>query len=677
MTNPLLSVSQLEYELPDFAALRDEHYIPAFENAVQKHNEELDVIRGETRATFDNTVVALERSGQLLTAVMYVFYNKTASDTNDAIQAASEQIFPKFTAHMDSIRLDENLFGKLVELEKQHAAGDLELDVESGWLLKKYLEDFRHAGAELSEAERARVAKINERLAELEAEFDRRLLADSNDLAINLPDTARLAGLSENEIESCREAASVRNQEGYTIPLLNYSGHPMLASLDDRQLRQDILERTMSRGSRGNEYDTSELIIEALKLRKEKASLFGYESFAAYATSTQTAKSPENIHGVLRRIAPIARRNAEAEAKELLGYLEAEQSGSGLKAWDWDRYTERVRAEKYAVDTSKLKPYFELRRVLEDGVFFAAERLYGLRFTPRDDLVGYHPDNWIYQVDYEDGSRCGLYIFDPYARVSKTGGAWMNNLVDQSGLLGKLPIVVNNMNIPKPAKGKPALMTFDEVNTLFHEFGHTLHGLLSNVHYPRFSGTSVERDFVEFPSQVNEMWMLWPEVLENYAVHVETGEKLDKSWIEKIQATESFNQGYETTHYLKAAILDLALHESQETVSDLAKFESDAIADYGLDFDTVPTRYRTNYFAHIFAGGYSAGSYGYIWSEILDAESVDWFKANGGLTRENGKRFADMLLSRGGSSDTMQMARDFLGHEPSVEPLMKRRGLAD
>jgi peptidyl-dipeptidase Dcp len=451
----------------------------------------------------------------------------------------------------------------------------------------------------------------------------------------------------------------------------------MLASLDDRDLRQEILERTMSRGSRGNEYDTSELLIEALSLRKEKASLFGYESFAAYATSTQTAKSPENIHGVLRRIAPIARRNAEAEARELLGYLEAEQPGSDLKAWDWDRYTERVRAEKYAVDTSKLKPYFELKRVLEDGVFFAAGRLYGLRFTPREDLVGYHPDNWIYQVDYEDGSRCGLYIFDPYARVSKTGGAWMNNLVDQSGLLGKLPIVVNNMNIPKPAKGKPALMTFDEVNTLFHEFGHTLHGLLSKVHYPRFSGTSVERDFVEFPSQVNEMWMLWPEVLENYAVHYETGEKLDKSWITKIQATEAFNQGFETTHYLKAAILDLALHESQEAVSDLSKFESDAIANYGLDFDTVPTRYRTNFFAHIFAGGYSAGYYGYIWSEVLDAESVDWFKANGGLTRENGKRFADMLLSRGGSSDTMQMARDFLGHEPSVEPLMKRRGLAD
>ncbi|MEY4410234.1 MAG: hypothetical protein RLZ99_707, partial [Actinomycetota bacterium] len=389
----------------------------------------------------------------------------------------------------------------------------------------------------------------------------------------------------------------------------------------------------------------------------------------------QTAKSPARVHEVLRKIAPVAKRNAVAEGEVLASLMQREVGASDLQAWDWDRYTEQQRKEKYSIDTSVLKPYFELNRVLEDGVFFAAGKLYGLKFTRRPDLVAYHTDANVYQVDFEDGSRCGLYIFDPYARPSKRGGAWMNNLVDQSHLLGKLPVVVNNMNIPKPAAGNPSLMTLDEVTTLFHEFGHTLHGLLSNVKYPRFSGTSVERDFVEFPSQVNEMWMLWPEVLENYAIHYKTGEKLSLEWIAKLQATETFNQGHATTHYLQAAILDLAMHETSETPQDLAEFEAQAIKDYGLDYHAVPTRYRPNYFAHIFAGGYSAGYYGYIWSEVLDAESVDWYKAQGGLSRENGQRFADALLSRGGETDSMELVRELLGREPEITPLLKRRGL--
>ena len=675
MTNPLLKVSTREYELVDFASLRDEHYLPAFEQAVAEHNQEIAEITSQPEVTFENTLVALEKSGQLLNQMILTFYNKSASDTNEEIQKLEAVIFPKLSAHLDSIKLNPDLLKRLVDLEKQRDSGELELDEESNWLITKYLEDFRHAGAELSEESRQRVTAINERIAGLQAEFDKRLLADSNDLAVNLLDDSRLSGLADNEIDSCRQAAETRGQTGFTIPLLNYSGHPLLASLKDRDLRQELLERTLSRAVRPNENNTSELIKEMLELRREKANLFGYSTFAEYSTSTQTAKNPGRIHEMLRRIAPIARRNAEAEAKELQELMNREISAE-LKAWDWPRYTEQLRAEKYSVDTTVLKPYFELRRVLEDGVFFAAGMLYGLSFKERKDLVGYHPDNWIYEVNYEDGSPCGLYIFDAFARPSKTGGAWMNNLVDQSRLLGKLPVVVNNMNIPKPPAGSPALMTFDEVSTLFHEFGHTLHGLLSNVNYPRFSGTSVERDFVEFPSQVNEMWMLWPEVLTNYAVHYETGEKLDPIWIERIQATEAFNQGFETTHYLQAAILDLALHEAAETPNDLVEFEISAIKDYGLDFEAVPTRYRTNYFSHIFAGGYAAGYYGYIWSEVLDAESVNWFRANGGLTRENGRRFADALISRGGSRDSMTMVKDFLGHEPSVEPLMKRRGLA-
>lgn len=674
MTNPLLKLSTNEYELVDFASLKDEHYLPAFENAVDEHNKEIEAITSQSEVTFENTLLAIEKSGQLLTQMMLTFYNKSASDTNEEIQKLEAVIFPKFSNHLDSINLNPQLFGRLVELEKRRDAGELKLDPESDWLITKYLQDFRHAGAELSEEARSRVTQINEKIAGLQAEFDKRLLADSNDLAVNLPDSSRLKGLSENEIESCRQAAETRNQSGYTIPLLNYSGHPLLASLEDRELRKELLERTLSRSSRENSNNTSDLIKEMLELRREKAELFGYKTFAEYVTSTQTAKNPQRIHEMLRRIAPIAKRNAEAEAHERAEFMKREVSGE-LMAWDWPRYTEQLRAEKYSVDTAVLKPYFELKRVLEDGVFFAAGRLYGLSFTERKDIVGYHPDNWIYEVSYEDGSRCGLYIFDPFARPSKTGGAWMNNLVDQSILLGKLPVVVNNMNIPKPPAGSAALMTFDEVSTLFHEFGHTLHGLLSNVNYPRFSGTSVERDFVEFPSQVNEMWMLWPEVLANYAVHHESGEKLDPVWIERISATEAFNQGFETTHYLQAAILDLALHESASTPENLEDFEEWAISDYGLKFEPVPTRYRINYFSHIFAGGYASGYYGYIWSEVLDAESVNWFRANGGLTRENGRKFAEALISRGGSKDSMTMVREFLGHEPTVEPLMKRRGL--
>ena len=671
MTNPLLSKSPLAFELPDFGNLTDDHYLPAFENAVNEHNKELAIIKATQEVTFENTVIAMELAGDLLNSMMMVFYNKTSSDTNKQLQDIEAEIAPKLSNHIDSIRLDAQLFSRLVHLETRT---DLNLDPESKRLLEKYLEDFRFAGAALSEAQREQVSKINEQLASLSAEFDKLLLDDSNELAIELEDDSRLSGLTDSEKASLRQAAEDRSKPGYVIPLLNYSGHPLLAKLEDRELRREILDRTLSRGSRGNENDTSRVIKQMLTLRQEKAELFGFDSYAAYVTSEQTAKNPENIHKVLRSIAPAAMRNANAEMALLQSLMEAERPGERLEAHDWDRYSEQLKKRDYEVDTAELKPYFELRRVLEDGVFFAAGRLFGLQFEPRADLVGYHPDNWIYGVKYEDGSACGLYIFDPYARPSKSGGAWMNNLIDQSHLLGKKPIVVNNMNIPKPAPGQPALMTFDEVNTLFHEFGHTLHGILSDVTYPRFSGTSVERDFVEFPSQVNEMWMLWPEVLENYAIHHETGEPLDKVWIEKLNKLDAFNQGFETTHYLQAAILDLALHES-ETPDDLAKFEQQAIEEYGLTHHAVPTRYKTNYFAHIFGGGYAAGYYGYIWSEVLDADSVNWFKENGGLSRENGKRFADLLLARGGSRDSMQMARDFLGREPSIEPLLKRRGL--
>ena len=673
MTNPLMQPSQLDNELPDFANLRDEHYLPAFEHAVAEHNKEIAAILAQPAVTFENTLEAMERSGGLLSTMLMVFYNKASSDTNETLQELEAEIAPRFAAHMDSMRLNPALYARITELDSKRS--ELGLDTASDRLLSKYLEDFNFAGAGLSEASRKRVAQINERLSSLEAEFDKRLLADTNDLAVELSDDSRLGGLTKDEIDSLAQAATERGKTGFVIPLLNYSGHPLIAALEDRELRQELMERTLSRGSRGNSNDTSSVIKELLDLRREKAALFGFANYALYVLTQQTAKSPDRVHEVLRKIAPVAKRNAVAEGEVLASLMQREVGASDLRSWDWDRYTEQQRKEKYSIDTSVLKPYFELTRVLEDGVFFAAGQLYGLKFTRRPDLVAYHPDANVYQVDFEDGSRCGLYIFDPYARPSKRGGAWMNNLVDQSHLLGKLPVVVNNMNIPKPATGNPSLMTLDEVNTLFHEFGHTLHGLLSDVKYPRFSGTSVERDFVEFPSQVNEMWMLWPEVLQNYAIHHKTGEKLSLDWIDKLQATETFNQGFATTHYLQAAILDLAMHEASETPDDIVAFEAAAIKDYGLDYEAVPTRYRPNYFAHIFAGGYSAGYYGYIWSEVLDAESVNWYKSQGGLSRKNGQKFADSLLSRGGETDSMELVRELLGRDPEITPLLKRRGL--
>ena len=674
MTNPLLSPSKLPYELPDFANIRDEHYLPAFEYGCERQLEEVDAILNSPEVSFENTVVALEKSGQILGSMLMVFYNKTSSDTSEKLQEIEAIIAPKLAAHNDKIRLNPKLFSRLTHLESQDTAGTLSLDAESKWLLRRYLLDFRFAGAALSESARARVAEINEKTSSLEAEFDKRVLADTNDLVVQVDRVEKLAGLSEVEIQAAKAAAEERGLEGYALPLLNYSGHPLLAKLENRELRRELMLRTLSRSSRGNSNDTSDLVRELLELRREKAKLFGYKNFAEYVTAQQTAGSPQKVHEVLRKIAPAAVRNAKAEAEALEHQMRLEYPNEQLMSWDWDRYTERERASKYAIDTSELKPYFELNKVLHDGVFYAAEKLYGLTFERRLDLVGYHPDVQVFEV-FRDSAPWGLYLFDPYARPSKSGGAWMNNLVDQSHLLNKRPVVVNNMNIPKPAGDDPCLMTFDEVNTLFHEFGHTLHGLLSDVFYPRFSGTNVERDFVEFPSQVNEMWMLWPEVLRNYAVHHKTGEALDLSWIDKLNAAASFNEGFETTHYLQAAILDLALHEAENTPDDLVAFEREAIENYGLWFEPVPTRYRTNYFAHIFMGGYSAGYYGYIWSEVLDADTVNWFKENGGLSRENGQRFSDMLLSRGGSEDSLELFRRFRGRSADITPLLKRRGL--
>jgi len=673
--NPFALRSTLEYEMPDFSRINDESYLPAFYAGCAEHLHEIHEIIKQEEVTFENTIVALERSGQLLTRVLVVFYNKSSSDTTDRLDEIEEEIAPKLSAHEDAIRLNQALFGRIKELYSNRDS--LELNNEDAWLLERYYMDFTHAGAHLTDAQREELTNLNEELSKLETLFGKNLLADTNDLAVEVDDVAELDGLSENEIAACAAAAKARGLEGkWLVGMVNFTGHPLLASMKNRGLRERVMKNSLLKGN-CDVKDNRKVILEIVKLRAKRAELFGVKTHAEHVLQNRNAQNPENVHRMLKQIAPAAVRNARAEGADLQKAIDASGENFTLESWDWDFYTEAVRLEKYNLDTSAMRPYFELERVLQDGVFFAANKLFGITFKERKDIVTYHPDARAFEVFNADGSKLALFIGDFYTRDSKRGGAWMNNLVDQNHLLGQLPVVVNNLNVPKPPAGQPTLLTYDEITTLFHEFGHTLHGILSDVKYPRFSGTSVERDFVEFPSQVNEMWLTWPEVLDNYAKHYETGEKIPQEWVDNLKASSAFNEGHATTAYLAAAILDLAWHslDADAVVSDVEDFEAKAIEAYGLNYSPVPTRYRSTYFSHIFAGGYSAGYYGYIWSEVLDADTVDWFKENGGLTRANGDHFRNTLLSRGGSINSMQMFRNFRGRDATIEPLLKRRGL--
>jgi peptidyl-dipeptidase Dcp len=672
--NPFAQRSTLEYELPPFADIKVEHYLPAFyEGCTQQLAEVKAILDTPGAATFENTIVALEKSGQMLMRMLLVFYNKSSSDTSDALDAIEEEMAPKLAAHQDAIQLNPVLFKRIKDL--YDARESIGLNSEDAWLLERYYKDLIHAGAHLTEAQRDRLKELNEELSKLETQFGKNVLADTNDLAVLVDSIEELDGLSENEIAAAAAAANDRGHDGkWLIGMVNFTGNPVLDSLTNRELRKKIMEASKQKANRANENDNKPVLLQIVKLRAERAQLFGKQTHSEHVIAVQTAEHPDNVHAMLRKIAPAAVRNAKAEAEDL-----KKSAGSDIESWDWGFYTEQVRLEKYNIDTTKMRPYFELERVLRDGVFFAATKLFGITFKERPDLVTYHPEARAFEVNNEDGTKVGLFIGDFYTRDSKRGGAWMNNLVDQNFLFDQLPVVVNNLNIPKPPAGKPTLLTYDEITTLFHEFGHAIHGLLSLVKYPRVSGTSVQRDFVEFPSQVNEMWILWPEVVENYARHHETDEKLPQEWIDNLNAARTFNEGHATTSYLSAAILDLAWHqlttEQAAQVTDVEAFEAQAIKDYGLDFAPVPTRYRSTYFSHIFAGGYSSGYYGYIWSEVLDADTVDWFKENGGLRRANGEHFKNTLLGRGGSIDSMQMFRNFRGRDSKIEPLLKRRGL--
>ena len=676
--NPFFSQSTLPLGMPDFGRIEDRHFGPAFERGMAEERLEVDRIAEQTEPpTFENTLIAMERSGQLLRRVRSTFSNLRSAHTNDALDAVQIEMAPKLSAHSDETLLDNRLFERVRTLYDQRQ--ELDLDPESLRLVERYHTRFLRAGAMLSDADKERLRTLNGELAELSTTFTQNVLKEVNDLAIVVDSREELRGLSDNAIAVAEQAAAARGLEGkYVIALRNTSGQPPLSSLEDRALRQRIFETSLSRGSRGGDFDNRAVVARVMRLRAERAQLLEYPHHAAYVLENQTALTSEAVNRRLAELTPPAVANAQREGADLQALIDAEGGDFQLAAWDWTYYTERVRQARYEFDESQLRPYFEMDNVLQNGLFFAANKLYGLSFEERTDLPLYHPATRVFEVHDEDGELLALFIADYYSRPSKRGGAWSNSYVRQAHLTGTRPVVANHLNVPTPPEGQPTLMTFEEVTTLFHEFGHALHNMFSDVNYPFFSGSSVPRDFVEFPSQVNEMWATWPEVLENYAVHHETGEAMPRELLDKVLATQSFNQGFATTEYLAASLLDMAWHQlTPDQVPDadgLIDFEAAALERAGVALDAIPPRYRTPYFSHI-QGGYAAGYYSYIWSEVLDADAVEWFKENGGLTRENGDHFRRTLLSRGGSVEAMTLYRNFRGADPDIAPLLERRGL--
>lgn len=675
MSNPFLSPSSLPYQLPPFTEITDDHFAEAIEQGMAEQRAEIAAITSQSEpATFANTMEPLERSGQLLTRVLRVFYNKSSADSNDATNALEEEFAPKLAAHDDAITLDSALYARVAAL---HASLDsLDLTPEQRYLVERRHTVMTLAGAGLDDAQKERLSELNARLSVLQTRFEKNLLADTNDLAVVIDDVAELDGLTPGEISAAAQAAADRGLEGkHLITLVLPTGHPWLASLTNRDVRARVMAASRARAARGNEHDNSAVLLETARLRAERAELLGFENHAAFVTADGTAKTPARVAEMLEKLAPAAARNARAEQEKLEAL-----AGHTIEAHDWAFYSERVRAAEFDVDTAALRPYFEAERVLQQGVFAAATAVYGITFEERTDLTGYHPDVRVFEVRNDDGSELGLYLLDLFTRDSKRGGAWMNELIGQNELLDHPTVVVNNLNVPKPAAGEPALLTFDEVNTFFHEFGHALHGLFAHVTYPSFTGTNVYRDFVEFPSQVNEMWMLWPEIVGDYAVHHVTGEPIPTEILDRIRASETWGEGFATSEYLAAALLDQAWHTlsaaEAAAVTDVAAFEAAALQRVGLDNPAVPTRYSSTYFAHVFSGGYSAGYYSYIWSEVLDADTVEWFKENGGLTRANGDRFRRYVLGLGGAGDPLEAYRAFRGRDAVIEPLLTRRGLA-
>lgn len=679
--NPLFTPSPLPLQYPPFDRVRDEHFAPALDRGMAEQLAEVQAIADNPAPpTFDNTLVALERSGRLLRRTTTLLFSLLGADANPARQRLQTDYAAKLAAQRDAVLLNPKLFARVQALYAQRDTAAP--NAEAKRLIERYRSDMVRAGAQLSDEQKVRMKAINAELATLGARFNRAVLAEVNDSAIVVDTAAELAGLTPAQIAAAAEAARKRGLEGkYVIALLNTTIQPFEAALQNRAVRERLHRASVARGARGNEFDSRATLSRVMTLRAERASLLGYATPAAYVLEEETAKTPATVNALLAQLAPAAVASARQEAAELQKLIDAEQAAKGqpsfaLQAWDWSYYAEKLRAAKYGFDESQLKPYLEITSVLEKGVFFAANQLYGLSFKRRTDLPVYRDDVRVYDVFDTDGKPLALFIADLYARPSKRGGAWMNAYVGQNPLEGTQPVVANHLNIPKPPAGEPTLMTWDEVNTLFHEFGHALHGMFNQSRYPGLN--RVPRDFVEYPSQVNEVWADWPSVLAHYARHYQTGEPMPRELLDKVARAKRFNQGYTTVSYLASAIVDQRLHQLQAAdipaPAEVPAFEARVLNEAGIDFGPVPPRYKLPYFSHIM-GGYSAGYYAYIWSEVLDADTVEWLQAHGGLTRANGDQLRAKLLSRGGSEDAMVLFRNLVGHAPDIQPLLARRGL--
>ena len=711
--NPLLAPSTLPYGLPDFAAIRDEHVIPAFRTAFVDHDAEIAaIVANPEEPSFANTLEALEASGRLLERVAAYFFNVAGTDATDERLAIEAVIAPELAAHMDGVRLNEGLWGRIkrvAELYDGPAAassgpdagtGEVpELDDEARRLLDKVVRDFRRAGADLDDEGKTRLKEINSRLSELSTAFGENLLADTNERAVSITDEAELAGLSQAAKDNfARYARKAGRDAGWLIPLDLPSVQAVLTDLESPDARARVYAASIARGT-GEGHDNRPVLLEEVRLRAERARLLGYDTHADYVIADETAGDAAAAKKLITDLAPAAVANAEGEYKRVAD-LAAEETGDDayegateVGAPDWPYWAERRRSSEFAVDGEELSRYCQLDRVVRDGVFHAAKLLFGIEVVPREDLVGYAPGVQVWEVRDADAdsdadassdagadSGIGLILTDFFSRPTKRGGAWMSSFVEQSHLLGTKPVVVNVLNIAEPAEGEAALLTLDEITTLFHEFGHALHGLLSDVRYPRFSGTNVPRDFVEFPSQINENWALEPSILSNYAFHVDTGEPIPGELVEAVKRARTAGEGFATTEYLAASALDLAWHslspEEAAAVGDVGEFEQRALEEFGLDVANLAPRYRSSYFNHIFAGGYSAGYYSYLWAEALDADGFGWFADNGGATRAGGDRFRSLILSRGGAIDFTGAYREFRGRDKDIRPLLERRGLS-
>jgi peptidyl-dipeptidase Dcp len=675
-SNPFAAPSPLFKQAPQFDRIQDADYLPALEEGMKLQAAEIAAIADNPEPpTFENTILALERSGALLTRVTKVFFNMDQSNTNDAIQKVKSEVAPKLAAHQDAISLNPKLYARIRALYETRDA--LGLDAEGKYLIERVRLAFVRAGAELSGADKTSLMALNQEEAKLTTAFVQKALADTNDSAVVVDSKAQLAGLSAGDLSAAAEDAKGRTLEGkWLLALQNTTQQPALGSLTDRVLRRRLFDASARRGNHGGENDTKEIVARLAELRARKAKLLGFPTYAAYVLDDQMTKTPEIAEKLMTDLVPAATAKARGEAARLQKQIDTEKGRFTLTAADWKLYSEKVRKAEYDLDESEVRPYLDLERVLNDGVFFAANKLYGITFKLRPDLPVYHPDVRVWEVFDADGKSLALYYGDYYQRSSKSGGAWCDSFVDQSRLLGTKPVVVTNLNFTRPAPGEKALISFTDVTVLFHEFGHALHGIFQNVAYPTLAATP--RDFVEFPSQFNEHWALEPAVFANYAKHHATGAPMPDALVGKIKKAKTFNQGYLTTEYLAAALLDMAWHTlpADAPKQDVAAFEKAALERFHVDLAEVPPRYHTTYFSHIWGGGYAAGYYAYLWAEVIDDDAWAWFKENGGLTRANGQRFRDMILSRGGSEPLAAMYRAFRGRDPIVEPLLEERGLA-